>query len=332
MSRLSNLNNIFLHSQKKVFLKYNKLDDQFKIDDNNFFKVINGIPDFYIRDKGNVSITQSDFYDEVKFPNYDGIEDFNSLLVKSERSTFFKKLDEEIKMQSNILEVGCGTGQLSLFLSRFQRRIFAIDLAIKSLELGENFRKKNEIENVFFSRMNIFNLFFPDNFFDVIISNGVLHHTENPKLAFFELTKHLKKNGYIVIGLYHKYGRIYNRLTKFMINTFGNTFKILDKKTLDKNTSKEKRFAWFMDQYKNPKETSHTFLEIIEWFKETNIEFISSIPFSFPNNTLLNKKLFKKNKIDSKVSIFIKEFLQCLSFHQMKEGGFFIMIGKKRDN
>ena len=115
-----------------------------------------------------------------------------------------------------------------------------------------------------------------------------------------------------------------------MINTFGNAFKILDKKTFDKNISKEKRYAWFMDQYKNPKETSHTFLEIIEWFKETNIEFISSIPFSFLNHSLLNRKLFKKKIISSKINILSKELLQIFSPQQMKEGGFFIMVGKKK--
>ena len=62
-----------------------------------------------------------------------------------------------------------------------------------SLKLGEDFRKKNQINNVHFMRMNLFNLMFYENFFDVIISNGVLHHTKNPKLAFTELTKCLKK-------------------------------------------------------------------------------------------------------------------------------------------
>jgi len=163
--------------------------------------------------------------------------------------------------------------------------------------MGENFRKKNNIKNLFFLRMNLFNLFFIKEFFDVIISNGVLHHTENPRLAFIELTKYLKKGGYIIIGMYHKYGRIYNKITKFLINTFGKSFKFLDKKTLDKNLSEEKRLAWFMDQYKNPKESTHTFAEVLNWFNSADIEFISSIPFSFPNNSLHDRKLFKKIRI-----------------------------------
>jgi len=297
MNRLLNLDNILVHPKKETFLKYNDLKNCFETEDKKRFDVISGVPDFFVRDVDNLSLTQSNFYNEIKFPNYDKIDDFGSLLDKSERSIFFKKLDEEIEMFSKILEVGCGTGQLSIFLSRYQRQIFSIDLSIKSLEMGENFRKKNNIKNLFFLRMNLFNLFFIKEFFDVIISNGVLHHTENPRLAFIELTKYLKKGGYIIIGMYHKYGRIYNKITKFLINTFGKSFKFLDKKTLDKNLSEEKRLAWFMDQYKNPKESTHTFAEVLNWFNSADIEFISSIPFSFPNNSLHDRKLFKKIRI-----------------------------------
>jgi SAM-dependent methyltransferase len=327
MNRLLNLDNVLVHPKKETFLKYNDLKNCFETEDKKRFDVISGVPDFFVRDVDNLSLTQSNFYNEIKFPNYDKIDDFGSLLDKSERSIFFKKLDEEKEMFSKILEVGCGTGQLSIFLSRYQRQIFSIDLSIKSLEMGENFRKKNNIKNLFFLRMN---LFFIKEFFDVIISNGVLHHTENPRLAFIELTKYLKKGGYIIIGMYHKYGRIYNKITKFLINTFGKSFKFLDKKTLDKNLSEEKRLAWFMDQYKNPKESTHTFAEVLNWFNSADIEFISSIPFSFPNNSLHDRKLFKKNKNNSKFKILLSEIFQCMSPQQIKEGGFFVMIVRKK--
>ncbi len=330
MSRLSKLDTILVHPKKKTVLKYNGLENCFETEDKNKFNVINGIPDFFKDDNEKISQIQSKFYNEVKFPNYDEIDDFGTLLDKSERSTFFKKLDQEIKMFSKVLEAGCGTGQLSLFLSRYQRQIFSIDLSSGSLDLGENFRKKTNIENLFFLKMSLFNLCFKKDFFDVIISNGVLHHTNNPKLAFMELTKHLKKDGYIIIGLYHKYGRVFTKIRQLLIKIFGDYFKFLDKKTLDTNSSKEKRFAWFMDQYKNPKESTHTFAEVSQWFKSANIDLVSSIPFSFPGNSLLEKKLFEKEEKFSKLKIFFKEIIQCFSPHQIKEGGFFVMIGKKK--
>ena len=330
MNRLLNLETTLFHPKKKTFLKYNNSKTCFETEDKSKFNIINGIPDFFEDDGDKLSVTQSKFYNEIKFPNYDEIDDFGTLLKKSEKSTFFKKLDDEIKMFSKVLEVGCGTGQLSLFLSRYERQIYSIDLSRGSLELGENFRKKNNIENLFFLRMSIFNLFFKKEFFDVIISNGVLHHTSNPELEFVELTKYLKKNGYIVIGLYHRYGRVFTKIRQFLIKIFGESFKFMDERSLDKNYSKEKRFAWFMDQYKNPKESTHTFTEILNWFKKADVEFVSSIPFSFPGNSLIDQKLFEKNNNNSKFEILSSEIIQCFSPQQIKEGGFFVMIGKKK--
>ena len=62
-----------------------------------------------------------------------------------------------------------------------------------SLKLAESFRLRNDINNVFFSKMNIFNLQFKDEVFDYVISNGVLHHTYNTEIAFRNILKPLKK-------------------------------------------------------------------------------------------------------------------------------------------
>ena len=76
MSRLLNLDNILVHSKKKTFLKYNNLKNCFETEDKNRFDIINGIPDFFMHDIEKLSLTQSNFYNEVKFPNYDEIDDF----------------------------------------------------------------------------------------------------------------------------------------------------------------------------------------------------------------------------------------------------------------
>ena len=114
-------------------IKYNYKDNCFETENEIKFKIINGIPDFFVQENSKLSLIQSDFYNKVKFPNYDEFDDFGSLLDKSQKSIFFRKLDEEIPMHSKVLEAGCGTGQLSLFLSRYQRKIFSIDLSSGSL-------------------------------------------------------------------------------------------------------------------------------------------------------------------------------------------------------
>ena len=234
MEKFSILEKVLVDKQKNN-LKYLDSEKVFESSASGKFSVMGGIPDLFIDDGDKITAAQKEFYEDIKFPNYNGIETFADLIDKAKKSIFAEKLNNEIPMHSNILEAGCGTGQLSIFLSKYKRQIFSIDLSMGSLKLGEDFRKKNQINNVHFMRMNLFNLMFYENFFDVIISNGVLHHTKNPKLAFTELTKCLKKNGYIVIGLYHKYGRVFTKIRQLLIKYLGDGLKILVKKNIDKS-------------------------------------------------------------------------------------------------
>ena len=297
---------------------------EINFNENFEYKFFKDIPDLFLEDDSSLTKIQSDFYNDVKFPNYEDVEDFGSLLDKSRRSIFVKKLDDEIPMGSNILEAGCGTGQMSIALSRYARQIYGIDLSKGSLIEAKQFIDSNDIKSVHLFRMNIFKLFFKENTFDVIISNGVLHHTYNPKLAFSKLVRVLKPGGIIVIGLYHRYGRIIQKIRQSLIKNFGDNFKFLDKRFREK-ISYKKKYAWFLDQYKNPSETTHTYLEVLNWFKVENIEFLSSIPFDFnPEN-----KLFQKREAKNRFEIFLNEISLAFNLQQISEGGFFVMIGKK---
>ena len=167
-------------------------------------------------------------------------------------------------------------------------------------------------------------MFFEKNFFDIVISNGVIHHTHNSELAFTKLVEVLKVNGIIVIGLYHRYGRIIQKIRQKLINIFGDELKFLDKR-FSENISDKKKYAWFLDQYKNPSETTHTIFEVMKWFKKNNIQYLSSLPINFN----LDDKLFEKKEIKSGFSLFFLELLQAFNFRQIYESGFFVIVGKK---
>ena len=273
-------------------------------------------------EESNEEENMSNFYDEIKFPNYDDLEDYASLYDKGRKQIFTRKLDEELSYSSNILELGCGTGQLSLFLARGNREICGVDISDSSLRMGEKFRKENNIENVYFMKMDVFDLKFKDNSFDFIISNGVLHHTKDAKEAFKKLVKVLKPGGIIVIGLYHKYGRTVTRIKQLLAKLFSQRIQIFDRKSMNIK-SKEKRNAWVRDQFLNPHETLHTPKEVLKWFDESEIEFMNLIPhFDITKN-----KVIKQNLLPNLSRL--KEILLAFNSTQIEEGGFFIIIGKK---
>ena len=42
--------------------------------------------------------------------------------------------------------------------------------------------------------------------------------------------------------------------------------------------TRDKRRAWFMDQYRNPHESLHTLDEVLGWFEQNGIRFVRALP------------------------------------------------------
>ena len=92
---------------------------------------------------------------------------------------------------------------------------------MKSLKIGNDFAKKSNIKNINFIRGDIFDKIFQEEAFDFVLCNGVLHHTKNPYEAFSSIAKCLKREGYILVGLYNKIGRFRTKFRKILYKIFG---------------------------------------------------------------------------------------------------------------
>lgn len=299
----------------------------------NRYPVVDGIPllfwkNDWVSQNGDVTDRMKAFYEKTPFPNYEDFDDVGSLIQKARRSVFAKMLDEQIPFGTRVLECGSGTGQLSIFLSIARRTVFGVDMCLNSLRLGEAFKKKNDLKRVHFLQMNLFAPIFKPETFPLVISNGVLHHTADPFLAFQRIARLVKPGGYILIGLYHKYGRLFTDLRRFLFKISKDKFKALDSRLMDEELSQTRRKTWFADQYQNPHESKHTIGEVLTWFQQTGFTFVKSIPKSAPGATLkADERLFTAERPGNALERFLVEF--PMTFTGVKEGGFFIVIGKK---
>jgi len=297
--------------KKKFITKENFI--QFNIDDKTVEKVIN-------------------FYSKSPFPNYEKKDDKSSINFKGDKNYLSREFKKFIGFNKDVLEVGCGTGQLSLYFGiGTNNRVFALDPTIDSINLGNEFSKKNKINNVKFVNADIFDDVFSNKTFDFIWTNGVLHHTKNPSLAFDLISKYLKTNGYILLGLYNRYGRLRTLFRRILYKIFGVfLIKLLDPtlRNIKKGNDQQIK-AWIRDQYEHPVESLHTLDEVLKWFKKNNIEYINSVPScNFNYNSSLN--LFEKS---SKGNFFSRLYFQVsMLFNNLgADGGLFIVIGKKID-
>ena len=290
------------------------------------FVIKNGIYCFDISDSSTKKVTE--FYKESPFPNYKTNDNKLSILEKGNKNIFASQFKKFIGFKKTVLEVGCGTGQLSNFFSiGTNNSIIGLDPTIESLNLANNFAIKNEIKNISFVNADIFDDVLSDDFFDFIWCNGVLHHTKDPYLAFKTLIKSLKKKGYVLIGLYNKIGRLRTLFRRILFKIFGKKIlNIFDPTLRNLKLDNQEKNAWIRDQYIHPIESLHTIDEVLKWFSENNVEFISSIPssdFDYDYKDLFEKK--SSGTLYSRICNQISMLFNKLG----SDGGLFIIIGKK---
>ena len=283
-----------------------------------------------VRDK--ITKKTAIFYKDKPFPGYKIDDSKATLLKKGDNNYLASKFKNFVGYNKNILEIGCGTGQLSIYFSiGNNNRVVALDAAHDSLILAANFIKKNNIKNINLINADIFEDNLKENYFDFIWTNGVLHHTKNPKKAFELSLKLLKTEGYILIGLYNRYGRIRTILRKYYSKLFGKKIlKFLDPtiKNLKENEP-ELIDSWIKDHYEHPVESLHTIDEVLNWFDMNNVEFISSIPkcsFNIDNDF----DLFKKQDRGNIFSRIVNQIMTIFNYIG-DDGGLFIMIGRKNE-
>jgi carbamoyltransferase len=268
------------------------------------------------------------FYEETPFPNYQDHESVRSLIDKSRRGGYAHDLHRAVGFNGSVLEVGCGTGQLSNFLGVGCRRVVGTDLCLNSLRLGETFRSEHALDRTAFVQMNLFRPAFLAEKFDVVLCNGVLHHTSDPYGGFQGLVPLVKPGGHIVIGLYNRWGRAMTDLRRMLFRLTGGRMRWVDPYLRDAHLSDDKERAWFADQYRHPHESKHTTSEVLRWFRECGIDFVRAVPsVTLDNPDSAGDGLFEPEPEGTAFERLLAEWAQVSSGN--REGGFFLMIGRK---
>lgn len=115
---------------------------------------------------------------------------------------------EHLEADSVVLDVGCGAGRVLGLLARRGLKGIGLDRSRVSVGLAT---KRYERPGVVGDNLR---LPFADSSVDVIISDGVIHHTELPAAAFSENCRVLKPGGRMYLAVYKPSGR-YPLLYKF---------------------------------------------------------------------------------------------------------------------
>ncbi len=182
-----------------------------------------------------------------------------------------------------ITDIGCGCGRNLVYSSKYASKLIGVDLSKQSLEFAKNFIHSDNLELVIGNNLDIP---LESNYSDLVISDGVCHHTGNTVKAFKECVRILKPKGILYLAVYKKYryypflykyvGSILRLLNKTKVGNFiiENTFvllhflmyRILRKQKLSLQETRN----IFYDYFITPVATFHSKKEVQNWIDNNN--------------------------------------------------------------
>jgi SAM-dependent methyltransferase len=283
-----------------------------------------GIPDLRVSSDARTERVR-DFYARAPFPGYPDRDSLSSLRARASRSDFARRLDEAIPGDASVLELGCGTGQLSLFLASAERTVVGADLARPSLALARAAAARYGVNGVHFVETDLRAPGLRPGAFDVVICSGVLHHTPEPRTSFASVARLARPGGVLVIGLYNAYARLPLRLRRAVARLTRYRWIPWDPVLRDRRAEPARREAWLRDQYRHIEEHRHTLREVQGWFRENGVEYLRA----FPSALLAGESdhLFEQAEDDWP----FEGLLAQLSWMRALggEGGLFVAVGSK---
>ncbi|HXU14754.1 MAG TPA: methyltransferase domain-containing protein [Terriglobales bacterium] len=283
-----------------------------------------GVPNLRLPGDARTEVVRR-FYERTPFPNYPPSISLSWLRARAERSEFARLMDRAIPGDARVVEIGCGTGQMSLYLARSDRVVIGADLARGSLKRAVEAAQRLKIDQVQFIETDLYRPGMRAGAFDVVYSSGVLHHTPDPSAAFAHLVRLARPGGIIVLGLYNAFARIPLRARRFVARLSKYRYIPCDPVLRDRESEPERRNAWLRDQYQHPEEHRHTLAEVQSWFVQNGVEYLRAYPSAILCQA--SEDLFSRAVDNWRVEGWLAQigWIGALGH----EGGLFVTIGRR---
>ena len=97
----------------------------------------------------------------------------------------------------DVLDIACGTGYGTYYLSKYCNRIVGLDI---SEEAVRSAKKKYKNKNLLFFKKDAISTGFDDKSFDVVVSFETIEHIENQDAFLREIKRVLKEDGILIMS------------------------------------------------------------------------------------------------------------------------------------
>ena len=267
-----------------------------------------------------------DFYKALPFNFYSTASAAAARIRAANPLAYYPALTALLTPGLRVLDAGCGAGWLTNAMNHYYQT-HAEGIDFNPVALGQAREVARELGTAAeFTEADLF-LYTPQTPFHIVVSMGVLHHTDNCIQAVRHLCRAcVRPGGYAFIGLYHRYGRWpflrhFADLRKSGMDDEGlfREYRALHPISADETFLR----SWFRDQVLHPHETQHTLEEMVPVLAEEGMELKGTSINSFAPLGPLDE-LYRKEKEYEAISV---QKLQERTYFP----GFFIFLSRKKN-
>ena len=194
---------------------------------------------------------------------------------------------EPFLSDARVIDVGCGTGHRVMPMAQHfgAKEYVGFDHSTASLAVARALKEELRFDGASLVEGDIFKLPYPDASFDIVISQGVLHHTSDPYRGFQELVRICRPGGFVNIYLYNRWNHWRHNLQKARVDRlagqdleakFQVAHRLYGVKPIEHMTAAE--VAGFYDQYCHPHKSDHTVGETLQWFEQQGLDYWGTYP------------------------------------------------------
>jgi 2-polyprenyl-3-methyl-5-hydroxy-6-metoxy-1,4-benzoquinol methylase len=208
-----------------------------------------------------------------------------------------------------LLDVGCGSAEKATFYDDWGARVTGIEMTPSVYELARENVGSRDIRLI---HSSLFDLDLPERF-DIVVSDGVLHHTADTRRALEWCVAHLEPNGLIMFSLVNVWGTFwwfkpargvsqllgggdYHARARWGQRLFGR-FRGTQEGSAEESGFYRSASSWAYDWFANPRWSAHRPAQVRRWLAQLGLEHVGSVPslVEKPPVTTLSASLIRKS-------------------------------------